>query len=62
MKSKCNLIQLEGFIVSQNTTGKITVNSYPYAVSVYHRLGFKDTDKEQVTNGLRYTPMEMYVT
>lgn len=49
-------------IVSQNTTGKITVNSSPYAVSIYHRLGFKDTDKEQVTNGLRYTPMEMYVT
>lgn len=35
----------------------MTVNSSPYAVPVYHRLGFTDTDAEQVTNGLRYTPM-----
>jgi len=35
----------------------MTVNSSPYSVPVYHRLGFTDTDTEQVTNGLRYTPM-----
>ncbi len=40
-----------------NTTGTMTVNSSPYAVPVYHRLGFVDTDSEQVTDGLRYTPM-----
>ena len=38
--------------------GKMTVNSSPYAVPVYHRLGFRDTDAEQVTDGLRFTPME----
>lgn len=37
---------------------KMTVNSSPYAVPVYHRLGFKDTNVEQVVNGLRFTPME----
>lgn len=35
----------------------ITVNSSPYAVDVYHRLGFCDLDKEQLTDGMRYTPM-----
>ena len=42
---------------SANTTGKMTVNSSPYAVCVYHKLGFKDTDTEQVVNSLRFTPM-----
>lgn len=40
---------------------KITVNSSPYAVPVYHKLGFYDTDVEQVVNGLRFTPMELTV-
>lgn len=34
-----------------------TVNSSPYAVEFYRRLGFVPTDGEQVTNGIRYTPM-----
>ena len=34
-----------------------TVNSSPYAVEVYRRLGFTPTDTEQLTDGLRYTPM-----
>ena len=34
-----------------------TVNSSPYAVEVYRRLGFVPTDTEQFTDGLRYTPM-----
>lgn len=41
-----------------NTSGVMTVNSSPFAVPVYHHLGFIDMDTEQVTNGLRYTPME----
>jgi len=44
-------------VCRDNTSGRITVNSSPFAVPVYHRLGFKDMDTEQVTNGLRYTPM-----
>lgn len=35
----------------------ITVNSSPYAIEVYGRLGFTPTNSEQVTNGIRYTPM-----
>ena len=34
-----------------------TVNSSPYAVEVYRHLGFVPTDTEQITNGIRYTPM-----
>jgi GNAT superfamily N-acetyltransferase len=41
----------------QNSASNITVNSSPYAIEVYHRLGFIDTDKEQTVNGIRFTPM-----
>ena len=37
---------------------EMTVNSSPYALEVYHRLGFVDTDKEQTVNGLRFIPMK----
>jgi GNAT superfamily N-acetyltransferase len=40
-------------------TNKMTVNSSPYAVPVYKRLGFLPTDTEQVVNGLRFTPMSL---
>ena len=46
------------FILPYSTGEKITVNSSPYAVEVYHHLGFRDTDSEQVTDGIRFTPME----
>jgi ribosomal protein S18 acetylase RimI-like enzyme len=42
---------------SQDNISCITVNSSPYAIEVYHRLGFVDTDKEQTVNGIRFTPM-----
>ena len=40
-------------------TNKMTVNSSPYAVPVYKRLGFLPADTEQVVNGLRFTPMSL---
>ena len=36
----------------------ITVHSSPYAVPVYHKFGFVDLDTEQVSDGIRYTPMK----
>ena len=36
----------------------ITVNSSPYAVEAYRRLGFVNTGTEQTVNGLRFTPMK----
>ena len=41
---------------SQNKV--ITVHSSPYAVPIYHKLGFVDLDTEQVSDGIRYTPMK----
>lgn len=36
---------------------EMTVNSSPYAVGFYHKLGFKDLSNEITTDGIRYTPM-----
>lgn len=44
-------------VLKNSTANEITVNSSPYAVEVYHHLGFIDSDTEQVTDGMRYTPM-----
>ena len=46
------------FILPFSTGERITVNSSPYAVSIYCRLGFAHTDKEQTVDGIRFTPME----
>ena len=46
---------------ADNASGKLTVHSSPYAVEVYHRLGFRDTAPERTENGIRYTPMECMV-
>lgn len=35
-----------------------TVNSSPYAVEIYKHLGFVPTNIEQLTNGIRHTPMK----
>jgi len=42
-------------------TGEIDVNSSPYAVPVYERLGFVRTDSEQTRNGIRFVPMKLDV-
>ena len=36
----------------------ITVHSSPYAIPFYRSIGFYDTDVEQVSQGIRYTPMQ----
>lgn len=37
----------------------MTVNSSPYAVGFYHKMGFTDLDHEKTTDGIRYTPMSI---
>lgn len=49
-----------GFCLEQGCGG-ITVNSSPYAVEIYHKLGFSNTDIEQTVNGIRFTPMKMEI-
>lgn len=36
-----------------------TVNAAPYAVEFYHKIGFKDLNKEVTTDGIRFTPMKI---
>ena len=36
---------------------EITVNSSPYAVEIYRKLSFVDTNTEQTVNGMRFTSM-----
>lgn len=44
-----------------NQSGQITVNSSPYAVNIYKKLGFIPTMEEQNENGMRYTPMKALI-
>ena len=37
---------------------KITLNSSPYAVPFYSKIGFVATDIQQVKDGIKYIPME----
>ena len=37
---------------------RITLNSSPYGLPFYKALGFRQTDREQTVNGIRFTPME----
>ena len=40
----------------------ITVNSSPYVVEIYRRLGFQPTGEERTENGIRFTPMKYVLT
>lgn len=40
---------------------RITVNSSPYGIPFYHKMGFQNLDVEQIRDGLRYTPMEYLI-
>lgn len=46
------------FHIANSSHNEVTVNSSPYAVEAYRRLGFVDTDIEQTVNGLRFIPMK----
>jgi GNAT superfamily N-acetyltransferase len=46
------------YYLSSGEQWTMTVNSSPYAVGAYARLGFVAIDSEQVVNGLRFTPMK----
>lgn len=44
-------------ISQKSLEGRITVNSSPYAVEFYKKMGFIPNSEEQITDGIRYTPM-----
>lgn len=47
----------EHYAVNHGVTA-ITVNSSPYAVAVYRRLGFIDIGPEEIKMGMRFIPMQ----
>lgn len=46
------------YVKNSSSHNIITVNSSPYAIPIYHKLGFTNTEAEQLKDGIRYTPME----
>ena len=58
MRSKGIGKQLWEYLKENSSNGEFTVNSSPFAVPIYHKLGFVDTNTEQLTDGIRYTPMK----
>lgn len=46
------------FYKSSSQHKEMTVNSSPYAVRAYRKLGFVDVDTEQIVNGIRFIPMK----
>lgn len=52
-----SLVQTAAAFARENGQEHLTVNSSPYAVPVYHRLGFSDLGPEQTADGIRFTPM-----
>jgi GNAT superfamily N-acetyltransferase len=40
----------------------IDVNSSPYAVPIYEKLGFVKVSDEQIENGMRFTPMTVKIS
>lgn len=53
--------ELMRLAVRHNTTGRLTVNSSPYAVEIYKKLGFFPTGPEEVSDGIRFTHMEKMI-
>ena len=45
-------------LLENSSSEIITVNSSPYPGPVYRKLGFVDTDIEQLSDGMKYTPMK----
>ncbi len=52
-------VVLNESIVNENN--EITVNSSSYATDIYHHLGFTDIDKEQIIDGICFTPMKYII-
>lgn len=49
---------LREYLLSEAGVQKVTVNSSPYGVDFYHKIGFRDVRPEEKKGGIIYTPME----
>lgn len=56
------LIDIAGQFACGKSGGcRLTVNAAPDAVGFYRRIGFLNTDTEQLADGIRYVPMQFFV-
>lgn len=55
MKAMC------GYVKNELGKTMVTVNSSPYAVGFYHKIGFTDTGPQTVADGIIYTPMILMI-
>ncbi|MBO5293189.1 MAG: GNAT family N-acetyltransferase [Lachnospiraceae bacterium] len=53
---------LAGYLKNEMGMDRMTVNSSPYGVGFYHKLGFQDMGSETETDGIKYTPMELLLS
>lgn len=49
---------VKSYLASGNRASHLTVNSSPYGVEFYHKLGFRDVRPQEQKDGIIYTPME----
>lgn len=49
---------VRSFLASGARASHVTVNSSPYGVEFYHKLGFRDIRPQEQKDGIIYTPME----
>ena len=50
--------QLFKTAILNQPVSEMTVNSSSYAIPIYRKLGFEPVCEEQVTHGMKYTPMK----
>lgn len=49
---------LTDYLLTEAGANRVTVNSSPYGVGFYHKMGFRDVRPEESRDGIIYTPME----
>lgn len=49
---------MSNYLLTEVQAFRVTVNSSPYGVGFYHRLGFRDLRPQEKKDGIIYTPME----
>lgn len=49
---------LSNYLLTEVQASRVTVNSSPYGVGFYHKLGFQDLRPQEKRDGIIYTPME----
>lgn len=52
---------IQNFLLETTQYQTLTVNASPYGIPFYENMGFKATDVETCSEGIIYTPMEMYL-